>query len=68
VTAAEIASQSALSAQSIVNAELARGQLAWTGPQGAADAFALMAQHWNVDIYSTLSSLYTSGYQLERMG
>lgn len=54
--------------QTIQQAEAKRGAQAWTGEQGAADAFALMGQHWNVDIYATLSSMYSSGYQLEKLG
>lgn len=54
--------------QTIEQREAARGAQAWTGAEGAADAFALMGQHWNVDVYNTLSSQYTSIYQLERMG
>lgn len=48
--------------------EAARGNQAWTGAQGAADAFALMGQHWNVNIYTQLTSQYTSIYLLERLG
>jgi len=54
--------------QIIEQREAARGAAAWTGAEGAADAFALMGQHWNVDVYTTLTSLYTSGYNLERLG
>lgn len=54
--------------QTIAQHEAARGAQAWTGAEGAADAFALMGQHWNIDIYNTLSSLYTSGYALEKLG
>jgi len=53
---------------SIAQREAARGSSAWEGPTGAADAFALMGQHWNVDIYNTINSLYTSGYALEKLG
>lgn len=67
MTEAEVAQQT-VSASTIQQREQARGASAWTGPQGAADAFALMGVVWNVNSYSVLTSLYTSGYELERIG
>lgn len=54
--------------QIIVAREQARGLQQWTGPTGAADAFALMGLTWNVNAYSVLTSLYTTAYNLERIG
>lgn len=54
--------------QTITQRQGARGTSAWTGPTGAADAFALMGLVWNVNMYGHLTSLYTSIYQMERIG
>lgn len=63
-----MAEPAAVTDQGIKQQEQARGALAWTGPEGAADAFALMGHHWNSDIYTTIASLNISGYALERIG
>jgi hypothetical protein len=44
----------------LLQREAARGSQAWSGPTGAADAFALMGQHWNQGIYNAIASLATS--------
>jgi hypothetical protein len=52
----------------IIAAEQQRGQYDWTGPGGNADAFALLNDVGNVDVYAYLANAFNIGYALGKIG